>query len=116
MHKIIKDQLARITSTNIEFDDSTTSIFIPKTVQILKTALHRNTLYRIRLSDTIVHPSSNSTLASNWNAGRVPKNYEYNVELLDIMNGMYKFNGVAVDDPSDCLFHWVPENGFEIIS
>ena len=120
MNKVIKDQLSKVRSTTINYDNSSTDIFIPKMTRVIPQALNVGDIYLIKIDDSIIHPSSNSTLASNWNAGKVPKYSTYQAELVDKMGKMYKFNGIAVEDGeplySENWFGWFPENGFYVIN
>ena len=70
--------------------------------------------YIILLNESITKPTSNSTLASNWNKGIIPKHNRYIIEVLDNQAKMIKINGVAVDDPTDNFLGWVPYDGFDI--
>lgn len=119
MNSVIKKQLDKVRSVKINYDDSVTKIFIPKTLQIIPEALNVGDVYIIRLSDNILNPTSNSTLASNWNSGKVPKYKIYKVELLEVINNMYKFNGIAIDCGkeiySESWFGWFPKEQFEVI-
>ena len=119
MNKVIKDQLSKVKSTELKYDDDTTEIIIPKVTRVTSSLLSVGNMYLIKVNDNVLHPSSNSTLASNWNAGKVPKYSMYQAELIDKMNNMYKFNGVAIenDEPiySEGWFGWFPDNGFEVI-
>ena len=101
MNRLIKKQLMNLKSVNIDFNDNTTKIIIPKTAEIIPEALIKGNVYLIELNDLALHPASNSTLASNWNAGKVPTYRCYKVELIDIMNDMYKFNGIAYENGQD---------------
>lgn len=65
MNKLIKQQLQNLKSVKIEFNDNTTSIMIPKTMEVLPEALNKGDVYLIELEDFILNPLSNSTLASN---------------------------------------------------
>ena len=116
MNNIIKQQLLNVTVTNIEFNDDTTYIFIPKTIKILNSSLKKGEYYMLKLFDNVTHPSSSSTLASNWNNGIIPKYDLYTVEILDNMGKMIKVNGVANMDPTDNFYGWLPYDGFEVIN
>ena len=119
MNKIIKKQLEKITSCNISFDDNTTTIFIPKTTKIIQEALLKNSTYIIKLNNKALTPLQNSTLVSNWNNGKIPNHEYYKVELLDVINDMYKFNGIAVENGIDISnenwYGWFPKDYFEVI-
>lgn len=119
MNKVIKDQLSKVRSVKIEYDDDTTTIVIPRVTGVIPQALNEGSIYLIKLNDNVLHPVSNSTLASNWNRGQVPKYDTYQVEFLKKMGTMYKFNGIAIDNGtpiySENWFGWFPENGFSVI-
>ena len=120
MNKIIKDQLNKVRSVKLDFDDHTTHIDIPKTEEVIPLALVEGQIYVIELEDFILNPLQNSTLASNWNSGKVPKYKRYQVEFIQKMSNMYKFNGVALDNNqpiySENWFGWFPEEGFKVVS
>ena len=120
MNKIIKDQLSKVRSVKLDFDDHTTHINIPKTEEVIPLALVEGQVYVIELEDFILNPLQNSTLASNWNSGKIPKYKRYQVEFIQKMSNMYKFNGVALDNNqpiySENWFGWFPEEGFKVIS
>ena len=120
MNKIIKDQLSKVRSVKLNFDDHTTHIDIPKTEELIPLALVEGQVYVIELEDFILNPLQNSTLASNWNSGKIPKYKRYQVEFIQKMSNMYKFNGVALDNNqpiySENWFGWFPEEGFKVIS
>ena len=120
MNKVIKDQLSKVRSVKLDFDDHTTHIDIPKTEEVIPLALVEGQVYVIELEDFILNPLQNSTLASNWNSGKVPKYKRYQVEFIQKMSNMYKFNGVALDNNqpiySENWFGWFPEEGFKVIS
>lgn len=120
MNKIIKDQLSKVRSVKLNFDDHTTHIDIPKTEEVIPLALVEGQVYVIELEDFILNPLQNSTLASNWNSGKIPKYKRYQVEFIQKMSNMYKFNGVALDNNkpiySENWFGWFPEEGFKVIS
>ena len=120
MNKIIKDQLNKVRSVKLDFDDHTTHIDIPKTEEVIPLALVEGQVYVIELEDFILNPLQNSTLASNWNSGKVPKYKRYQVEFIQKMSNMYKFNGVALDNNqpiySENWFGWFPEEGFKVVS
>ena len=120
MNKIIKDQLNKVRSVKLDFDDNTTHIDIPKTEEVIPLALVEGQVYVIELEDFILNPLQNSTLASNWNSGKIPKYKRYQVEFIQKMSNMYKFNGVALDNNqpiySENWFGWFPEEGFKVVS
>lgn len=114
MNEQIKKQLEKVKSVKIEFNDSTTHIFIPKVNMLLPSMMVPGKVYHIHVKDFITHPTSNSTLASNWNGGKVPTASEYYAEFISSMANMYKFNCTAVGDPSNDFFGFLPDTGFDI--
>ena len=116
MNKIIAEQLRKVTATELSFDENTKSIFIPRTLKITGASLKKGHIYRVKFEDFIVNPNQSSTLASNWNAGKVPKHNEYFAEVIDKLGNMIKFNGVAVEDQTDNFYGWIPDEGFEVIN
>lgn len=119
MNKHIKNQLLKVKSCKINLDGNETTIVIPKTTEIIHNALNKGDVCLIKLNKKLLQPSINSTLETNWNAGRIPKYEYYKVELLDIINNMYKFTGIAVDNNTELFneswFGWFPEEFFEIV-
>ena len=65
MNKIIKQQLEKLKSVKITFKDSDTTIFIPKTTEIIQEAMEVGNIYLIKLDKKMLNPTTNSTLASN---------------------------------------------------
>lgn len=116
MKKIIADELKKVSATKIEFDENTTSIFIPKTIKILNTSVKQGEVYRIKLEEFITNPYQSSTLASNWNGGIVPKYSEYIAEITTKLGNMIKINRVATDDYTYNFCGWLPVEGFEILN
>ena len=119
MNKIIKKYLDRVKVVKLDYDDNTTQIVIPKVTQIIPEALNKGDVYIIELNERALNSNSNSTLASNWNAGRIPNHSVYKVELIDIINDMYKFNGIAIENGkelySENWFGWFPKDYFKVI-
>lgn len=116
MNRILYNELNKVTATKIDFKRNDTQIFIPRSIKILNSSLKLGGIYRIRLKSFVINPSSNSTLASNWNKGIVPKYSEYLVEIIDNIGNMIKINGVAINDNSSQFIGWLPIDGFETIS
>lgn len=65
MNKVIKDQLQKIKSCKVEFNDNSENIFIPKTTKIISEALEKENIYIIKLNDKALQPQLNSNLAAN---------------------------------------------------
>ena len=119
MNKIIENQLKNLKSVRVNFDSNTTQIVIPKTTEIISEALIKGQVYLIELDQYLLEPLLNSTLASNWNFGKVPTHKVYKLEFLDKMGNMYKFSGIPVENGQDIYseewFGWFPEGKFKVI-
>lgn len=96
MNPQIKKELEKVTATDLQFDNNTTSIFIPKTTSWNLTSLKVNKCYIIELDDSLLNPSTNSSLAANWNSGKIPEYKHYMIELQSVMNKMIKVIGVGI--------------------
>jgi len=116
MNNILFNELNKVTATTISFKKEDTKIFIPRSIKILNSSLKIGEVYKIKLKNFILNPSSNSTLASNWNNNIIPKYSEYLVEILDVLGNMIKVNGVATENNTSQFIGWLPADGFETIS
>jgi len=116
MKDIIKKQLEEVKAVELEFTDSTTSLFIPKTFKITQASMSKGGVYIIDLHSNITHPSDDSTLASNWNNGKVPEYDRYIVEVQDNVGKMLKVTGVACDNNTSQFIGWLPYDGFDVLS
>jgi len=120
MNKIIKDQLNNVRNVKLNFSDDTKTIVIKKVNELSTNSLDIGHVYLIELSDFILNPSSSSTLAANWNKGIIPKHKIYKMEVLDKINNMIKFNGIAIEDGkelfSESWFGWLPEDKIKVLS
>jgi len=114
MNNIIYNQLCKVKATQIEFDRNTTELIIPKTIKIQNAALKVGKVYDIKLKPSITNPID-STLADNWNQGRVPKYSKYTVEIESNIGNMIKVNGVAIEDHSSQFIGYLPHDSFEVI-
>ena len=115
MRKSIIEQLKKVTACEIDFNPEDKVINIKKTIKITGGALKVGSSYIIELNDSVTHPSSNSTLASNWNRGIVPEYSTYVVEIEENKAKMIKVNGVALDNVKSQFCGWLPYDSFEVI-
>lgn len=115
MNKILYDQLKLVTETTIDFNENTTKLFIPRTIKLSSGSMKVGQAYRIRLESFITNPSPESTLASNWNNGIVPKYNEYIIEVSEKIGTMVKVIGVASEDHSSQFVGWLPIGGIEVL-
>ena len=116
MNKIIKEQLNKCRVAVIpEFGDVTTHICIKKVNEILPTNMKSNHIYLIKVKPSV---KVNTTIASNWNGGKLPKYDYYKVERVGDVGNMVKLNGIAYDNGDLCtepFYGYLPYDGFEII-
>ena len=113
MNSIIKEQLEKVKSTTLEFNDTTTSIFIPKSSHICTTLLNVGSAYIISLNDEL----EDNIIVKNHNV--YPKFKDYKVELLEVVDHWYKFAGIAqvdgIDLHSEYFYYWLKEGSFTIL-
>lgn len=108
MNKLIRAQLEKVTVTDLDFNEDTTSILIPKTVKLGLKSLNVGGCFAITLSDVLLRMPSNSTLAVNWNGGNMPTSKKYMIEVLDKMNNMIKVNGAPIGISAQNFRGWIP--------
>ena len=121
MNPIIKAQLDKCKVANLpHYDDATTSIVIPQgsTLSVSPYQLHK--FYLVELSDYILNPPADFTLADNWNNGSIPKSKYYVAEIAQIVGKMIKITGCVYDITSqtsttDSWEGWVPQKGIKLI-
>ena len=116
MNKLIKEQLKKVTSVMLDVKDDVTHFVIPKATKFINSTLKQDQCYLIEIKDSVLHPDENSTLASNWNGGRIPKNKYYKAEVVAKMANMIKFNGVSINDDTDNWYGWIPVDQFIVIN
>lgn len=112
MNKIIFNELKKVTSVNLDFNEDTTKLYIPRTTVIIPKV---GKTYKIALDESLLRPSSNSSFAANWNNGKVPMHREYIAEVSKIMTGYALINGVATNDFADNWFGWIPMNLMTVV-
>lgn len=97
MNKIIKRELEKI-RYNIDYDDNTTEIFIPKGLnETISVDVQVNHNYNIYVEDYILNEPSNFSLSSNWNGGVVPISKYMNICVTQIMNNMIRVDACGFD-------------------
>ena len=113
MNNIIKEQLEKVKSVVLEYNDTTTSIFIPKSSHICTTLLNVGSAYIISLNDEL----EDDIIEKNHNV--YPKFKDYKVELLEVVDHWYKFAGIAqvdgIDLHSEYFYYWLKEGSFTIL-
>lgn len=123
MNKIVKQQLSKCRVANIpEFDDSTTHIFIPKNGKATAPLdFHLHSYYIIEIADYVLNPSTEFTLATNWNKGTVPPHKHMKVQVSQITGKMIKVTGIGYDityqkDLPLVWEGWLPASSARIIN
>lgn len=121
MNNIIKKQLENCKVAVIpNYSDTDTRIVIPKGSSMSVTPYQVHHFYIVELGAHIINPPQTSTLASNWNGGRVPSRRYYKCEISNVMGNMVKIIGCGYDpetdsDCSDVWEGWVPQDGIKLI-
>ena len=92
-----------------------TTYLIRKETQI---RVEENNCYLIRLNNTLLNP--NSELCSNWNNGRCPRAYYYQIDVHKMMADMIKVSGAGYNEVEcytlvDNWYGWLPLSEIEII-
>ena len=114
MNKFIKQQLDL---AGIEYKESDNSIFIPKVTGI---KLEEDGCYIIKLKETLFHLDPTSALITNWNAGSIPTEKYYKIDVSKILGNMVKITGISYNPTtkncSDIYWAgWLPINEIEIM-
>lgn len=118
MNKLIKEQLNKCNTARLpKFDDDTTHLLIKKYEPV---SVLVGGCYIIEISVSVLNPTTNSLLASNWNNGSIPKHTHYKCEVEKILGSMIKINGLAYNistatDINEMWSGWLPLDGIEII-
>jgi hypothetical protein len=101
-----------------EWDDSTTCLVIKKGSIKKELKFEFGNYYQIQISDSIVNPTQESTLAKNWNGNTNPPSHIFNCVVQQLMGKMVKVDGVAVVDgiATDTRWNgWLPINLVKIL-
>lgn len=118
MNEIIKKQLEKCSLAKVGvITDETKHIFIP---QIKNIKLEEDQCYIIELSDYVLNEITGSTLAVNWNNGKIPKSKYWKIDVVKIMAHMVKINGISFDyrnnkDLNELWEGWVPIDSILIL-
>lgn len=121
MNKLIEKELRKCTYAEIPtFDETTTTLYIPKSGIRKKLQATVGSYFLIEIEDHILVPDEGSTLASNWNKGTVPPCKHMNVCCIQVMGKMFKVEGVGVNietgDTLECFWTgWLPQTSVKFI-
>ena len=121
MNEQIKKQLNNCRVASIPpYNDTDTRIVIQKGSTMNVTPYQVHHFYIVELGAHIINPPQTSTLASNWNGGRIPTRKHYKCEISHVMGNMVKIIGCGYDpvtdtDYADVWEGWVPQDGIKIL-
>lgn len=121
MNKIIKRELEKV-RFNIDYDDDTTVIKIPKDARATITVdLKVNHNYNIYVENYILNEPPNFTLSSNWNQGVVPKSKYMNICVTRVMGKMIQVDACGFDVEHQCTLPdtyaglWLPSAAIHVV-
>ena len=121
MNSIIKSQLRSCKVADVpQFEDTTTMIHIPKGSTQSVSPYQVGKCYIVELSDSVLNPSQDSILSTNWNNGTVPRYKYYKCEISAVLGKMVKIIGYGYDlqqnnDMPDMWEGWIPQQSIRII-
>ena len=121
MNPLIKKQLEACRVANIPvFEDTDTSILIPKGSIVNVSPYQIGKCYIVEIADFVLNPSEGNTLASNWNKGTSPTYKYYKCEIVKIVGKMicilgYCLNPITGADTNDLWEGWVPQAGIKLL-
>lgn len=122
MNALIKKQLemCRVAPIPDYISDETTDIYIEKVSDANSCSFKLHGCYLIELADYILNPSTEYTLADNWNRGIVPKDRYMKCEVEQLLGKMVKIVGSGFDpdtntDKNTVWELWVPQKGIKIL-
>lgn len=120
MNKIVQRELEKIRA-NIDYNDNTTYIYIPKSGQLSSVDLQVDHNYNIYVEDYILKEPSNFSLSTNWNNGVVPISKYMNICVLQRLSNMVQVDACGYDvisqrTKSDSYMGlWLPVESIHII-
>lgn len=121
LNPILKEQLSKVKVAHIpDYDDNTLELHIPCGSDVKVTSYQLNRYYIVELSDYILNPPPDFSLASNWNHGSIPTSKYYFAEITQIVGRMIKITGCGYDiktrtRTNDVWEGWVPQRGLKLI-
>lgn len=121
MNKIIKRELEKV-RINLEYNNDTTEIFIPKgNNQTITVDLKVNHNYNIYVEDYILNEPPNFTLSTNWNGGVVPTSKYMNACVTQVLGKMIRVDACGYDPikkitkPDSYVGLWLPSQSIHVI-
>ena len=121
INPLIKAQLKNCRVAKIpEFDDNTTTLYIPKGTELHVTPYQVGKCYLIELADYIINPPPEFNLHDNWNQGRVPHYKHYKCEIKALQGKMVQILGCGYDlmadtDANSVWQGWLPQKSITIL-
>lgn len=118
INKLIQKELKKVVVANISnYNEDKNQIIIPRFNQVL---MKENEYYLIKLDDELLNPNSSSTLATNWNQGRVPTSKYMKIDVMRVMGKMVNINGLGYDyinkqDKNEVWSGWLPITQITVI-
>lgn len=96
MNDKIKQQLIKVHRVQLDFDDTTTEINIPKLGNEVSEDFIKNHKYRVELQDYLLTDNPNFDFHTTWNNGIVPKDRIMDIIVLDTTPKMIKVHGYGI--------------------
>lgn len=118
MNIITRKELSKVKLADLSnFDESALVYSIPKYTEF---HYEQNKCYLIKLNNSITNPSQDSTLASNYNNGKIPEYSYYYVDVLKVVGKLIKVSGIAYDVVNNKNINsiwegWLPVNEIQVI-
>lgn len=119
MNTFVKEQLMKVQYPIPSWDDSTTSMVIPKRGStVVQPTIQQDLVigrtYHIKIENYILNPPDGFTLAANWNGGTNPPEQLMKGEVIQLMGKMIRFNLVG-DLTGQEWEGWLPRKGFSVL-
>lgn len=121
MNPIIKKQLESCHFATIPaFNESTTSLVIPKQIPQGTAGLELEHYYQIELSSYLLNPPPDFNFYVNWNKGVVPTSKIMRIYPIQKLGNIVKVDGCGYDPveqkvlDDQYLGYWLPADGFKI--
>lgn len=118
MNNTIKKELEKVRVRLPEYNDNTTTMFIPKSGNPFRIGGS----YLIKVPDYIINEPPNFTLSSNWNQGRKPVRNILYAQYIQKLGSMIQFNLYGWDTISNKVIEtefykdfWLPEESITIL-
>lgn len=118
MNRNIKKELEKVRIKLPDYDDNTTTLFIPKAGNSFRIG----GTYIIKVPNYILNEPDGFTLSANWNQGRKPKIPTLYAQYIKKLGSMIQFNIYGWDEQNKVIIEtdyykdfWLPEESITII-